>query len=140
MPRCRRKQAPFGARMTSPSWPSGTGSRISPSGSILEGADDAGVQAPEVEHHHVPVQPRLRGQDVPALLTLRSLRAVLAMRDPDGGGHHAPLPQAGQVQEVEGSDGRAGAVGRRTGEQAALHREGHQLQLLQDVEGEPRVV
>ena len=61
------------------------------------------------------------------------------MRDPDGGGHDAALAQARQVQVVEGGDGGAGAVGRHAGEQAALHGERHQLQLLQDVEGEPRV-
>ena len=85
------------------------------------------------------MQPRLRWQDVPALLALRCRRAVFALRDADGRGHHAPFPQARQVQVVEGGDGGAGAVGRHAGEQAALHGERHQLQLLQDVEGEPRV-
>ena len=139
MPRCRRKRAPLGARMTSAFL--AVGSRLPDQSQRidLEGADDARVQAPEVEHQHVLVQPRLRGQDVPALLALPALGGILVMRDPDGGGHHAPFPQARQVQEVEGGDGGAGAVGRHAGEQAALHGERHQLQLLQDVEGEARV-
>ena len=88
------------------------------------------------------MQPRLRGQDVPALLarpTLLARRGAICRRGPDGGGDHAPFPQARQVQEVEGGDRGAGAVGRHAGEQASLHGERDQPQLLQDVVRQPRV-
>ena len=76
---------------------------------------------------------------MPTLLALPPLRGIFVVGDPDGGGHHAPLPQTRQVQEVEGGDGSAGAVRGHAGEQAALHGERHQLELVQDVEGEARV-
>ena len=108
-----------------------------PEGVDLEGADDARIEALEVEQQHLIVQSGARPQDVAALgMLLRGVRVQLRAHRRR---HHPALPQARQVEEVERGDGGSHPVRRHPGERAALHGEGHQLQLLQDVERQARV-
>ena len=103
----------------------------------LERADDARIQALEVEQQHVVVQAGTRLQHVAALHG--GLCGGLFRFRAHGRRHHAPRPQAREIEEVERGDGGSHAVRRHPGEVAALHGKGHQIQLLQDVEHQARV-
>ena len=101
----------------------------------VERADDARIQALEVEHPDVAMQAgdaaRARGRLVAprdARVVERTLGATMLQ----------PL-QLAQIQEVERRDARSDAIRRHAGELAARERERHEVELLDDLVREPRV-
>ena len=101
----------------------------------VEGADDRGVQALEVEDIDVPVEPRPAGHD-------QAPRRALLVHPVDAGGgrHHAALPQAGEVEEVEGRHRAPGALQGQAGEAGPPQAEAHEVLAQQDVAHQPRVL
>ena len=99
----------------------------------LEGADQARVQALEVEHDDVRVHAGDGLEHVPARLGLHHRDRA------DARGDHLPPSQLREVQEVERGDRAGHAIGRQAGELAALDGERDEPQPLHDLEGEPGV-
>ncbi len=101
----------------------------------VEGADDARVQALEIEHPDVAVQTGHGFQHMTALLGGMNARIVGA----HGRRNDAPPLEFGQVQKIEGRDARRHAIGGHTGEPAARPRELHEIEPRHDLVGEPRI-
>jgi hypothetical protein len=99
----------------------------------LERADEARVQAAEVEHGDVRVQAGQRLEHVAAGLRLHLAHGA------DARGHDPAPAERAEVEEVEGGDRGGDAVERQPGQPAALDGELHEPQLLEDLEREPRV-
>ena len=138
MPRRRRKRAPVGCLdgVAGGAF-GGAGVPDQPQRVDLKGADDARIEALEVEQQHAVVQPGARRQHVAALHGC--LRAGIVQLRSHRRCHHPVRPELGQVEKVERGDGGSHPVRRHPGELAALHGERHQLQLLQNVEHQARV-
>jgi hypothetical protein len=101
----------------------------------VERADQAGVQALEVEHPDVAMHTRERLQDVSALL--RGVHPRVA-RAHAGSDDLQPL-QLAQIQEIEGGDAGGDAIRRHAGQFAARERELHDVEFLDDLVREPRI-
>src|SRR5690606_4928305 len=101
----------------------------------VEGANNAGVQALEVEDTDVRMQAGDRLQHMAALLGGVHSRVVrtYARRD------NARPFQLGEIKEVERSDARRHPVRRHAGKLAAGEGERHEIQLLDDLVCEARV-
>ncbi len=100
----------------------------------LEGADEARVQALEVEHDDVRVEAGEGLEDVPSALRLHDLGLRADARGDD------PAPsELGEVEEVEGGDRGGDAVEGEAGEAAALDRELDEAEPLEHLEGEAGV-
>src|SRR6185295_8133023 len=97
----------------------------------LERADEARVEALEVEHDDVLVEPGARLENVAAL----GSHLVLAGRG-DAGGDDSTGPELGEVEKVDGSDRRRDPIERHAREPAPLNGELHELELLEDLRGE----
>ncbi len=98
----------------------------------VEGADDARVQALEIEHPDVAVQARFGLEHVAALL--RDMHARVAA--PHARGDEVDALELGQIEEVEGGDARRDAVRGHARELAAGEGELDEAQFLRDAEGE----
>src|SRR5688572_24057130 len=101
----------------------------------IEGADDARVQASEVEDPDVVVQPCHGLEHVATLLRDVDTRVGSA----HAGCHYPQRLEIAQVEKVERRDARRHAIGRHAGQAAAREGQRYQVQLVNDVMGEPRV-
>jgi hypothetical protein len=101
----------------------------------VEGADEARVQALEVEHQDVPVEPRYGVEDE-APRDDRPLRILDVDRRRDA----AATAELGEVERVHRGDLGADPVDLHPGEEAAAHRQLHESRALEDLDDEPRVV
>ena len=101
----------------------------------VERADDARIEALEIEHPHVAVQAGQRIEHVSALLcdVHAGIVAADARRD------DADMRELAQVQEVERGDARGNSIRCHAGELAAGESERHQIQARDDIVGEPRI-
>ena len=105
------------------------GSRLGePEGVDPEGADDARVQALEVEQQDVVVETGAGVEDVAA-----GTASGVSGSGPDIARHPAAPMQAGQVEMVERGDGSTEAVHREPRHLGAAHGEVHQVRVLEDV-------
>ncbi len=133
MPLRRANAAPLGATIgSSAAWPASGRSRFQ--GSISKVRIEARVEALEVEHHDVAVEPGQRLEDVSARLRLGRVA-----REPHAGRDDAARSEPRQVQEVEGGDRGRHAVERHPGEAAALDGELDEPQPLEHLERQARV-
>ena len=96
----------------------------------VERADDARIQALEVEHPDVPCRPGHRLEHVAALLRRVHARVVGAHGRRDD---LQPLELA-QIQKVERRDARGDAIRRHAGQLAARERERHEVELRDDLD------
>ena len=100
----------------------------------VKGADQAGIQALEIEHGHMAVQSGLRIEQRAAPHMRLFARGV------HRGRHNSAPPQLGQVEQVKGCDAGAHPVELHSAEAAALHAQIEQPLVLENLQGQPRVL
>ena len=101
----------------------------------VERAYQARVQALEVKHPDVLVQPGHRLQHMPALLQ----GAAAAIARANAGRDDAELPQFAEVQEIERRNARRDPVRRHAGQLAAREGKRNDIEPRDDLKGESRV-
>ena len=101
----------------------------------VEGADQARVEALEVEHEDVPVEAGDRVEDEPP-----GDHGALGVLDVNGRRHVAPRAELGQIEGVHRGDLRADPVDLHAGEEAPPDRQLDQPRALEDLDHEARVV
>ena len=101
----------------------------------VEGGDDRGVEALEVQGEDMPVEPGLRGQDQPP-----GAAAFQGAVDADAGRHQAPPVQLADVEQIEGGHAAPGPLQGQTGQQAPAQGEPDQALGLEQVPHQARVL
>src|SRR5690606_7924258 len=97
--------------------------------------NDARIEALEIEHPYVRMQPRDRLEHMPALLGRIDASVIRS----NGGRDDASPLELAQIEEVEGGDARGHAIRCHAGQLAARERERDQVQALDDLIGKASV-